>query len=365
MRPPVAAIAGLVCALGCTAGVVAGIAHDRDVSMASPAPSPCVAAACRPSSASAGASAPLSSPGLISPAAGSDSTRAPWSPAPAAGEPGPPPAGPGLSPGSAGSAGGGAIGDDGLPVDAPVVTGPTSTGTQPGAPAGSAAPGQNPPDQNPPASSSGPTPDGIPAAQVGALQENDSAADLMSAWDDTTLIGTDCTKPGTVALDGSVVDLTTNGTTGNCAKLTSTSRYPFGVFEARFWVQAGPDGKIANWPAFWLTGASWPVDGEIDAFEGLGGEDAATFHYGTTNLTHTKADNALKPGWVTVGVVWEPGMLAIYYNGQKFVEWDGSEITSSPLSVAFDMTTGSYGDTTGQPSTMKVSYLRYWLPPGS
>jgi Glycosyl hydrolases family 16 len=203
-------------------------------------------------------------------------------------------------------------------------------------------------------------PDGVPAAQVGSLVLDDSAADIWNTWDHTTLAGADCETPGTFALSSAGLDLTTNGTFGNCAKITSKTTYRYGIFEARIWAQAGPNGTIANWPAFWMVGQNWPVDGEIDGFEAMLGYDSASFHYGADNSYFTKQDTALQPGWNIVDIVWMPQMLAVYYNGQKFVEWDSPDITSEPMVVTFDSTTGTDGYTTGQPSTLTIDYLRIW-----
>jgi hypothetical protein len=203
-------------------------------------------------------------------------------------------------------------------------------------------------------------PDGVPAAEVGSLVQSDSAADLWNTWAHNTLTGSDCDNPGTVTLTAAQLDLTTSGVMGNCAEITSNATYGYGIYEARIWVQAGPGGVIANWPAFWLVGADWPVDGEIDAFEGLGGYDSATFHYGADNSQLSQQDKALKPGWNIVDVVWKPQFLAVYYNGAEFVQWDSAVITSQPMRIIFDATTGQAGYTTGQPSTMDIDYLRSW-----
>jgi Glycosyl hydrolases family 16 len=223
-----------------------------------------------------------------------------------------------------------------------------------------ASPSSSPPAPQPRSAS----PDGVPATQVGKLVLNDPAAALWKTWDHTSLGGADCETPGTFALTAGVLGLTTSGAFGNCAKITSPAAYRYGIFEARIWAQAGPGGFVANWPAFWMVGQHWPVDGEIDAFEGLGGYDSATFHYGASNWQLTKRDAALKPGWTVVDVVWKPHLLAVYYNGRKFVEWDSPVITSQPMLVTFDSTTGQGGYTTGQPSTLRIDYLRIWTAAG-
>jgi hypothetical protein len=206
-----------------------------------------------------------------------------------------------------------------------------------------------------------PVPDGVPAAEVGALTHNDSAADIWSTWDYTSpLEGADCDTFGTVALSTAGLDLATDGQFGNCARIQSPAAYGYGIFEARIWVQAGPNGTIANWPAFYLNGPDWPVGGEIDAFEAMFGYDGASFHYGVDDSTISQQDEALKAGWNVVDVVWKPDSLAVYYNGQQFVAWESPVITSQPMWITFDTTTGSDGYTTGQPSTMYVDYLRIW-----
>lgn len=203
-------------------------------------------------------------------------------------------------------------------------------------------------------------PDGVPAAKVGSLELNDDASGIWNTFVHAALTGDDCTTKGAVALGSAVLDLTTSGQFGNCAEITSKASYTYGIYEARIWVQAGPDGTIANWPAFWLDGSHWPADGEIDAFEGLRGYDSASFHYGAHNSVLTNQDAALNPGWNIVDVVWEPEMLAVYYNGRQFVAWHSLVITSQPMRILFDSTAGTSGYTTGEPSTLMVGYLRIW-----
>jgi hypothetical protein len=241
-----------------------------------------------------------------------------------------------------------------LVVPAAVAGGPATTATNASTVVALASPSAST------APSNAVQPDGIPAAQVGPLVLNDSAAELWHTWSNTALAGASCTKPGTFTLSSASLQLTTDGTLGNCALVMSKTMYQYGIYEARIWSQAGPNGTIANWPGFWMVGPHWPAGGEIDAFEALAGYDTASFHYGAKNTRIFKRDTALKPGWVTVDVVWKPRMVAIYYNGRKFVEWDSAVITSLPMWILFDTTTGPYGYTTGQPSTMQVAYLRIW-----
>ena len=64
---------------------------------------------------------------------------------------------------------------------------------------------------------------------------------------------------------------------------TGANAWELGVgdyVEARVWfaaATASPNDPIANWPAFWTSGANWPANGEIDIAEGLA-KLTSTYH---------------------------------------------------------------------------------------
>lgn len=55
-------------------------------------------------------------------------------------------------------------------------------------------------------------------------------------------------------------------------------QYTYGYLEVRAYLPAAGPGVIANWPAIWSDGQSWPTDGENDTMEGLGGSTCFHFH---------------------------------------------------------------------------------------
>src|SRR5438552_8242529 len=122
-----------------------------------------------------------------------------------------------------------------------------------------------------------PPPLGIPGSWAVTLNANGAA---LMRWP-RTLEGASNDTPGVVKQDvnGDLV-LRTSGRNGNFAGIQSPLEYRHGAFECRLH-PASRDGKIANWPAFWLLGDNWPTGGELDAFEGSGGVDQASYWYGT------------------------------------------------------------------------------------
>jgi hypothetical protein len=56
-------------------------------------------------------------------------------------------------------------------------------------------------------------------------------------------------------------------------------------------------------PAFWLVGTSWPANGEIDVFEGIGGAAYSSYH----NVSNPEQGYSLQTpgdftGWHVYGV---------------------------------------------------------------
>jgi beta-glucanase (GH16 family) len=139
-------------------------------------------------------------------------------------------------------------------------------------------------------------------------------------------------------------------------------QYTYGVLEARVYVPA--DGtKIANWPAVWADGQSWPNDGEDDLMEGLAGQACYHFHYlsisgeGASGPGH--CDTTLTPGWHTFASDWQPGSVTYYYDG-KDVGSISTGITSSPMYIILDNTVYPGEANLTEADSMDVSYVRVW-----
>jgi hypothetical protein len=127
---------------------------------------------------------------------------------------------------------------------------------------------------------------------------------------------------------------------------------------------------IAHWPAWWLDGQSWPMDGEIDIMEGLSGHAAWHYHYdsGGGLDSHPIGGNInTSPGTHTYGVNWYPGHLDFYYDGARVASATngnlsgGATISSSPMYLILLYNGGSEP----APATMVVHYVRVFqsMPP--
>lgn len=210
---------------------------------------------------------------------------------------------------------------------------------------------------------------GVPISNLGALQADLDGSQLLNDWSSAASDLYPCPGGSSYrppSLDsGGDLDLTTSGQPGSCAYVQSNAQYDYGTYEARIYVPAGPNGTVANWPAFYGSGDNWPDGGEIDAFEALGGTDFAGYDPGLPAGHLTGPAITSTPGWHTVDVIWQAGTLAIYTDGRPSDRWANPylDITSGGTSAmwwTFDNFAGQYGYSTGQPSTMKVQYFRYW-----
>jgi hypothetical protein len=128
--------------------------------------------------------------------------------------------------------------------------------------------------------------------------------------------------------------------------------YTYGVAEARICLP-GTNGQLANWPAFWSDGQSWPTDGEDDIMEGLGGAAAYHFHSPSGGPGADVAGNFT--GCHTYASDWGPGHVTYYYDGVK-VGSITQGITSAPMYLILDFTTAGVV----APSVMVVQYVKVW-----
>jgi beta-glucanase (GH16 family) len=153
------------------------------------------------------------------------------------------------------------------------------------------------------------------------------------------------TEPYTTGL------VTTNPSDG---RDTAGFQYSYGVLEARVYVPAS-GSEIANWPAVWADGQSWPNDGEDDVMEGLGGQ--ACWHFHDTLGGPGQCSTKIKPGWHTFASDWQPGSVTYYYDGTK-VGSITTGITSAPMYIILGNAAVQGGSTV--PDSMRVQYVRVW-----
>jgi hypothetical protein len=173
----------------------------------------------------------------------------------------------------------------------------------------------------------------------------DGALNLLVTAQPSTCAGT--VEPYTAAV------ISTNPDDG---RSTPGFQYTYGVLEARIYVP-GDNGKLADWPAFWATGQSWPITGEDDVLEGLGGSACWSFH--NAQGLRNGCLRTLGPGWHTFASDWEPGSLTYYYDGIE-VKKLTTGITSSPMYVILNNGVHSNLADVTEPDAMKVQYVRVW-----
>jgi hypothetical protein len=262
------------------------------------------------------------------------------------------------------------------------------------APVPSPSPSDPPAPPPPPPSTT--APDGVPSSdyQPGGITASLTGAQLLAQWDQTQTFNDACPtltncNPGSFALDGNgSVVLTTTGGKGNVAMLSSYklegggggpvgTTYTNGVFEAELYLPAA-GSKVANWPAFWLSGLScppgvadpalastlgcWPVGGEFDITEGLGGlmQSHYFWNVGGGNVSGVHGPSvAVTPGWHIFDGVWKPGSVSVYMDGALVWTYTSANVESdTPLEVNVDMA-GSGGGV----SSLGVAYFRSWELP--
>jgi beta-glucanase (GH16 family) len=137
-------------------------------------------------------------------------------------------------------------------------------------------------------------------------------------------------------------------------------QFTYGYAEAKIYLPAS-GSEIANWPAWWTNGQDWPTDGEMDIMEGLGGSACYHFHYGTSGNPQGPGGCASGnySGWHIYGADWQPGSVTYYYDGTE-VGQITSGITSMPMYLIIENSTGSYGGPVVTPTDMLVDYVRVW-----
>ncbi len=139
---------------------------------------------------------------------------------------------------------------------------------------------------------------------------------------------------------------------GGLVQTSASFSQSYGYFEARINL-AGHNGKIDNWPAFWLVGKNWPTDGELDVMEGLGGDAAYHFHSPSGGPGSDVAGDFT--GWHVFGALWEAGKVSFYYDN-KLVGAITSGITNAPQFLVLNMGVGAESIKSA-PSEMQVDWV--------
>jgi Ca2+-binding RTX toxin-like protein len=170
---------------------------------------------------------------------------------------------------------------------------------------------------------------------------------------------------GLLHLKTQVSPVTVNGINydyrGGIVQTANSFSQTFGYFEARINL-AGHNGKIDNWPAFWLAGKNWPTNGELDVMEGLAGDAAYHFHSPSGGPGSNVAGDYT--GWHVFGALWEPGKVSFYYDNH-LVGAITSGITNAPQYIILNLGIGKES-LKYAPSEMQVDWVHaYSSDPGA
>jgi hypothetical protein len=150
---------------------------------------------------------------------------------------------------------------------------------------------------------------------------------------------------------------------------------PGSAVETEIYLPPAADGTIADWPAFWLFGPNWPTTGEIDVFEGLGGQGCYHFHWGTATDWGTLGRcTSIGPGWHIFGLDWQPATRSAaaarpgadvsyrttyYYDGKDVGSIVQGGVVKHPMVLLLDITDKVLNPDL-LPATMQVAYVRAW-----
>jgi beta-glucanase (GH16 family) len=113
------------------------------------------------------------------------------------------------------------------------------------------------------------------------------------------------------------------------------------------------------WPAFWMLGDGWPPEFDIAEYKGptVGGMTMA-FYDGSWFATTKQGDYE---AWHTYGLLWEPGALTWYMDGEVIFSHKGSTVPTQDMYVVLSNGTNcDISDNTGFPNYVNVDWFRWW-----
>ncbi|MCK4375169.1 MAG: glycoside hydrolase family 16 protein, partial [Candidatus Brocadiae bacterium] len=157
----------------------------------------------------------------------------------------------------------------------------------------------------------------------------------------------------------------------------------YGYFEARMKLPTAP----GLWPAFWMSpdrgeeaGEQWrrqsTSDGgmEIDVLEHLtrwgAGRYNIAMHWDGYGEGHKSVGSSVvyaqpdEDGFITAGLLWTPGLLVFYGNGQEVARWEDPRVGSVQSDMMFTLPMGGWDnsplDDAQLPDDLVIDYVRVW-----
>ena len=171
-----------------------------------------------------------------------------------------------------------------------------------------------------------------------------------------------------------------------CGILDSYDRWTqrYGYFEARMKLPTKP----GLWPAFWTMPDRGPSAGperwkrnsthnggmEFDIMEHLTAWGPYRFnvacHWDGYQKEHRAVGStciympADDEGFITVGMLWLPGVWAIYGNGVELARWESARVSDVPAHIFFDVVSGGWAneplDDDLLPDELRIDWVRVW-----
>ena len=131
-----------------------------------------------------------------------------------------------------------------------------------------------------------------------------------------------------------------------------------GYAEARIYFPGTCRSGIPNWPAWWTVGQRFPLTGEIDIAESLGGDMWSVYH-----SAEGKKSQPVSGCWAgayhTYGLHRKAGVNDLYYDG-RLVHSYATKDGNSPHFLLLNVGVSAGPRAFGERSSMKVDYVRVW-----
>jgi hypothetical protein len=127
--------------------------------------------------------------------------------------------------------------------------------------------------------------------------------------------------------------------------------------EARIYFP-GNGSSIYNWDAWWISGPSWPADGEHDIAEVLGGALTENYHSPSGAHNHGAPPGYWGNAFHVYGIYRQSGSAQVYWDG-NLVESYSTDDNGVGENLVLNVGSGSPA-AYGAASQMLVDYVRVW-----
>ena len=121
----------------------------------------------------------------------------------------------------------------------------------------------------------------------------------------------------------------------------------------------GNGSSLYNWPAFWASGPSWPVAGEHDVAEVLGGRLTANYHSPSGSHNQGAPAGYWGDAFHTYGVHRKATSADVYWDG-RLVKSYATDDDGRGQALLINVGSGSGPDVYGAAGAVKVDWVRAW-----